>query len=136
MVDILHEFSHDEGPSFMAENLKTPLIREHSTTANDTSSFHSTRHYDPDEEDRNLPTKTHIVVATATTILLTAGVAASVVAMVTAQSMIVYVAGAICILHAPVVAHRQYRISKGVGEFQFSMKCSNFQRYCQDTWSS
>ena len=48
-------------------------------------------------------------------LLLAAGVATSAAAMIAVHQIVVYVAGALCILHVPLVAETQYRMAKQVG---------------------
>lgn len=57
-------------------------------------------------------------------------IAASAAAMITIQSIAVFVAGGLCCLNAPTVVHRHLEISKAPGELHLPASWLHFAMYC------
>lgn len=93
-------------------NLKAPLLTSQETFHSETEvSVYSVTVAEP------LPklSTTDKIVAGLVTLLLGAGVATSAAAMIAVHQIVVYVAGAFCILNVPLVADAQYRLAKQDG---------------------
>eukprot|EP01082_Thalassiosira_pseudonana_P004843 g4167.t1 g4167 contig15:479678-481380(+) len=102
----------------MASSLNDPLLSvSKQTRLTDDSSDESSidTNFSVLTDEPNQITKKEAIVATVTAVLLFGGLAASAAAMVAAQTIFVFVMGGVCIANTPVVAQRQYHITKSKG---------------------
>jgi hypothetical protein len=94
------------------ENLKAPLLTTQETFHSEAEvSVYSVAVAEPPPKLSG----TDKIIAGLVTLLLVGGVASSAAAMIAVHQIVVYVAGAFCILQVPVVADAQYKMAKQVG---------------------